>query len=199
MYDSDPHFYMSLTDKSSWGPIPTYGNITSNHVFHCVLHLHPRGSWRSYPFHAPSYSRCWNASYFCNHSALPNLTCWIILQQVWASAYWCLTSLAASPWRLLGTVTGHPWPCCCRRCRDISWHNPPPYVPSEHSDDYYEEEYEIETYTPNLPYHRARRYHHYIGPDDDIHINTIKLVTNVSSTPRCIFLTRRWCPVAQST
>ena len=81
-------------------------------------------------------------------------------------------------------VSGHPWPCCCRRCRDIPAHNPPPYVapPSENSEEYNEEDYEIEVYTPTYyPEDTTND-----GPDDDININTITTLTNVSLTPRCI-------------
>ena len=26
-------------------------------------------------------------------------------------------------------VTGHAWPCCCQRCIERPWKNPPPFVP----------------------------------------------------------------------
>ena len=33
-------------------------NLTHHHFLHCLFNLYPRGSWRSYASHAPSYSRC---------------------------------------------------------------------------------------------------------------------------------------------
>ena len=72
-------------------------------------------------------------------------------------------------------VTGHPWPCCCRRCRDIPSHNIV-YVPlpSENSEEYNEEEYEIPDYTPIFEPEDTFD----SGPEDDININTITTLTN---------------------
>jgi len=80
-------------------------------------------------------------------------------------------------------VSGHPWPCICLRCRDIPSKNivyvPPP---SEDSEEYNEEDYEIEVYTPTYyPEDTTND-----GPEDDININTITTLTNVSLAPRCI-------------
>jgi len=55
-------------------------------------------------------------------------------------------------------------------------------TPSEHSEEYYEKQYDIAEYTPIFePEDTFENI-----PDDDANINTIKLRTNVSSSPRCI-------------
>ena len=87
------------------------------------------------------------------------------------------------PWRLLRPGHWPSCPCCCQRCRDIPSHNPPPYVePSEDSEEYYEEEYGFAEYTPIFEPEDTFEN----GPEDDETINTIKILANVSSAPRCI-------------
>ena len=58
-----------------------------------------------------------------------------------------------------------------------------PYVSlSEHSEEYNEEEYEIPDYT--LIFDPEDTFKN--GPEDDININTITTLTNISLAPRCI-------------
>ena len=68
----------------------------------------------------------------------------------------------------------------------MHWHscqNPPHYVPpSEHSEEYNEEEYDSVDYTPIFEPEDTFD----IGPEDEANINTITILANVSLAPPCI-------------
>jgi len=70
----------------------THPYIIWHHVFHCVVHLYSRGSWRSYPSLLPILMVGVAIPNFS--TTLPILPSWITLQQVWASTYRGFTSLA---------------------------------------------------------------------------------------------------------
>ena len=77
-------------------------------------------------------------------------------------------------------TTGHPWPCACERFRELLKYTD---LNSEYSEEYYEEDYDdMIEYAPIIEQEDIFKNSH----DDDAHINTIKLLTDVSSIPRCI-------------
>ena len=84
-------------------------------------------------------------------------------------------------------VTGHAWPCCCQRCINLPWKNPPPIVPepSEQDDEeYYDDDYEPREDTPTkqlIDVHKDDD-----KDDKDSHINAITLPTDTSTLSRCV-------------
>ena len=78
-------------------------------------------------------------------------------------------------------VTGHAMPCCCQRCLELPWKNPPPFVPEpfeEYDEEYYDEEYEEREDTPKKQLCDVRKEDK--EDNEDTHINAIKLLTDNS-------------------